>query len=707
MRYAGFSDEVVTDGTQSFGRSASDGLLSIGYETTKRLVLSDRHGDAIAGFDPTDTTLSAGLPDTRTFDPFGNSTNATGLKYRIGYQGDWTDPRSGDVNQGARWYDPGTGTFNARDTISHPAGAASSVRNLYGYGSGNPVTLNDPDGHRAVDPESGGKNCKLVLDPNGEDDALVLRCNPNLGGGGKGNPPPVIEHICLDCWGEPIPPTDTGCKKHCGGDEPKPRNTCKPNCGHKPPPVCDAQCRLQKAVVQERDRLEVEGKTKPKPPPGNPVCANGNAALCQYDPQKPGTVVGPQGNLTDETSDYASQVYTTTLKQVGSVVGQAAKPPKQSWLEDAFDYGLPGSHFNGMDQGMLDFYNAHPELVHLGMDVLGMLPIVGSYYDGMNATLYGTEGDKVNAGLSGAAAIPGIGDAATGAKLGGRALKLLDKLAKSCKVNSFAPDTRVLMADGSTKRIDKIHLGDQVLSTDPETGQSSPQPVTALITGTGDKDLIDLTVETKAAVELPETSRLVTTAGHPFYLSASRAWVEAGDLKAGDQLTSGPSKAVPSNTSTVISARARTERATVHNLTVHGHHTYYVLAGAAPVLVHNSSVCGFKNPVSADEIEAANRAFGGSHSQSGGTPQNALINAGRYEGFHRKAASLIRNIAGDHMYDNGNKRTAHWVVTELMSRNGIVSGPTSDELWAVISRVSKPGGTSMDIDDIAKLLRGY
>jgi YD repeat-containing protein len=44
MRYDGFSDEVVSDGTQFFGRSASDGLLAVGYNTTKRLVLADRHG---------------------------------------------------------------------------------------------------------------------------------------------------------------------------------------------------------------------------------------------------------------------------------------------------------------------------------------------------------------------------------------------------------------------------------------------------------------------------------------------------------------------------------------------------------------------------------------------------------------------------------------------------------------------------------------
>jgi RHS repeat-associated protein len=159
MRYDGFSDEVVSDGTQFFGRSASDGLLSVGYDTTKRLVLADRHGDVFAGFDPTDTTLSAGLPDSRTYDPFGNSTSATGLKYRVGYQGDWTDPRSGDVNEGARWYNPTTGTFNSEDSVTAAAGASSSVLNLYAYAGGNPLTFNDPDGHQSRDPGGSTNDC--------------------------------------------------------------------------------------------------------------------------------------------------------------------------------------------------------------------------------------------------------------------------------------------------------------------------------------------------------------------------------------------------------------------------------------------------------------------------------------------------------------------------------------------------------------------
>jgi prophage maintenance system killer protein len=70
---------------------------------------------------------------------------------------------------------------------------------------------------------------------------------------------------------------------------------------------------------------------------------------------------------------------------------------------------------------------------------------------------------------------------------------------------------------------------------------------------------------------------------------------------------------------------------------------------------------------------------------------------------------MISDIAGGHMYDNGNKRTAHTVVSMLMERNNVVSGPTSDELWSIIARVSdkRKTGHTMDIDGITSMLRGY
>jgi len=76
---------------------------------------------------------------------------------------------------------------------------------------------------------------------------------------------------------------------------------------------------------------------------------------------------------------------------------------------------------------------------HLALDVLGLAPLVGNIADGVNAAWYGAEGDAKNAALSAAAAIPGAGYAAFGAKMLGKAAKAakpvanVDKVAKTGK----------------------------------------------------------------------------------------------------------------------------------------------------------------------------------------------------------------------------------------------------------------------------------
>lgn len=59
--------------------------------------------------------------------------------------------------------------------------------------------------------------------------------------------------------------------------------------------------------------------------------------------------------------------------------------------------------------------------IHTGLDLVGLIPVVGEIADGANALIYLAEGDAVNAALSAAAMVPGAGMAATGAKLGKKA----------------------------------------------------------------------------------------------------------------------------------------------------------------------------------------------------------------------------------------------------------------------------------------------
>ncbi|MFI9325659.1 polymorphic toxin-type HINT domain-containing protein [Kitasatospora aureofaciens] len=268
--------------------------------------------------------------------------------------------------------------------------------------------------------------------------------------------------------------------------------------------------------------------------------------------------------------------------------------------------------------------------------------------------------------------------------------------------NSFPHDTPVLLADGTTKPISEVQPGDKVVATDPESGTTSAEPVTNTITGSDDRDFTDLTVADPA--DPAKTSTITSTQGHPYWDETTLRWTNAGDLKAGEQLLTTDGKTV----SVLQVSTYRTNPRSAYNLTVANLHTYYVLAGTTPVLVHNTGpgcgLGGFKVGVSPDEITEINRGFGGETLLSG-SPENTMINASRYNSFWDKSAVVIRDIAGSHMFNNGNKRTAQAVVEQLMERNGITSGPTSEDLRSVIDRVGK--GQLHDIGDISSALRGY
>jgi hypothetical protein len=139
---------------------------------------------------------------------------------------------------------------------------------------------------------------------------------------------------------------------------------------------------------------------------------------------------------------------------------------------------------------------------------------------------------------------------------------------------SFTGNTKVMMADGSSKAISEIKVGDKVLAADPETGRKGPRAVTHLIVH---KDTVqDLVTEGGASV--------TTTEDHPFWSVTDKQWQRADTLDPGDSLltTSGEHTRVVG----LLPASQYIDLA--YNLTVDELHTYYVLAGDQAILVHNS-----------------------------------------------------------------------------------------------------------------------
>ncbi|WP_246094957.1 ricin-type beta-trefoil lectin domain protein [Streptomyces roseicoloratus] len=150
--------------------------------------------------------------------------------------------------------------------------------------------------------------------------------------------------------------------------------------------------------------------------------------------------------------------------------------------------------------------------------------------------------------------------------------------------NSFVPGTEVLLADGSSKPIEDLLPGDEVLATDPESGVNRVETVTAEIKGQGHKHLIKITVDVDGAAGA-KTARITATDGHPFWVPEQGEWVDATDLQPGDWLQT----SVGTYVQVAAIERSTVRNGVVYNLTVSNLHTYYVLAGQTPVLVHNSN----------------------------------------------------------------------------------------------------------------------
>ncbi|ASO21633.1 hypothetical protein FHR81_003278 [Actinoalloteichus hoggarensis] len=138
------------------------------------------------------------------------------------------------------------------------------------------------------------------------------------------------------------------------------------------------------------------------------------------------------------------------------------------------------------------------------------------------------------------------------------------------------------MADGTSTAIEDVRLGDEVLATDPTTGESGPRRVTALIVGDGVKDLVEIDIVSGG--DGSAVGSVVATDGHPFWAANLDRWVDASDLEPGHEFETADHRPAE-----VGGTRTWTQVRRVYNLTVDGLHTYYVETGDTPVLVHN---CG-------------------------------------------------------------------------------------------------------------------
>lgn len=149
--YGGTEQQPVHDGTTKIAHSPTGDPVATGAGGLAAHLIADRHGDIVAA-----TVVGGQVVHGATYDPFGTPVAGLGASTGpIGFQGQYTDPDTGQVDMGARFYDPATGTFTTRDTDNGSADDPVTT-NRYAYANNNPLANADPDGHKAVPVRSFG-----------------------------------------------------------------------------------------------------------------------------------------------------------------------------------------------------------------------------------------------------------------------------------------------------------------------------------------------------------------------------------------------------------------------------------------------------------------------------------------------------------------------------------------------------------------------
>ena len=162
--------------------------------------------------------------------------------------------------------------------------------------------------------------------------------------------------------------------------------------------------------------------------------------------------------------------------------------------------------------------------------------------------------------------------------------KLGPKLFKGLfgKFLCFTAGTPVVMADGHTKTIEKIRIGDLVLSRDETTGKTEAKKVIRLFRHQVTQTLV---------LHFRGGTTIETTPSHPFYVQG-RGFIPAGQLAIGTSIVT---RAGPSTVLERFERHSKT--AIVYNFEVQDFHTYFV--GKNGLWVHNK--CDWLvSPISGD-----------------------------------------------------------------------------------------------------------
>lgn len=578
FRYSGFGIDPVSDGETSFSRSVDGSLLAVGTGSDKKLTVSDRHGDVVGTLRPGGSSIE----DSVAYDPFGKRIAGTGLK--VGFQGDWTDPESGEVNMGARWYNPSSGSFISRDSISLPS-SPSIAMNRYTYGAGAPMNYTDPDGHffgwikeKASQAWNGVKSgataawnwaktdgLEFVKEVSGYNDIKGCLTNPSWGGC-------AMAALNFIPAGKVVNLAAKGIKAGVKAVKATKIGRAADNLG-------GGASRLMKSagdfmrgaakMITEVKWVKVGGKLVKQ------TVSRVVKGAAKYGAGAARAVARSAGDIVRSMPghQFAKMAAEQAAKRIPPSTFAALRKPmlsaKDLVVTSPFSPANIVSHAldNVVDGGaVLDFFRTM--VLKNTDDVIKDAPAAARMGSEVAQGAGAKVDDFARPGRAGGSSADDLADGASGAAC--------DLSARLGVTNSFVPGTLVLMADGSRKKIEHVRAGDWVLAKDPTTGKSGARKVTEVRTKTSLRTMVELTDSSSGKIK--------ATDEHPFWVESEKRWVKAVDLKPAYRFLTADNRQAE-----VTGTRTWSGLQKVHNFTVDGLHTYYVASSqeAAPLLVHN------------------------------------------------------------------------------------------------------------------------
>ncbi|MGW2722748.1 LamG-like jellyroll fold domain-containing protein [Streptomyces sp. NPDC001492] len=143
--YSGADNTIASDGDNTYTYDPSGGVVGIKPSGAGGvLALTDQHSDVVGTFTSGATTLAG----SASYDPLGKVVSPTNtVTGHLGFQSGWTEPGTGDVGTASRWYDPDTGVFHNKDSIGLNPVPNSVSANPFAYVDDNPLAGTDESGN--------------------------------------------------------------------------------------------------------------------------------------------------------------------------------------------------------------------------------------------------------------------------------------------------------------------------------------------------------------------------------------------------------------------------------------------------------------------------------------------------------------------------------------------------------------------------------